>query len=165
MNMNEKYCPAGKIECEWWELKTEIPFLGVFNCIQTGERPFGYEIYENRKCPWPSRQLPVNVEPKMDDEIAAEIADMPFDEFKKNCDKIVEMCKAGKDKTVSIPVGEDYLRQQYIAWFNGGIDAAIATITKVARDVCGIEFDGPCSDCDVFCFKDFYDAILALKRG
>jgi len=59
--MSEKYCPAGKCECEHWELKSEVPFLGLFHCRQIGDSLLGCDIYQLKFCPWPSRQAPKQI--------------------------------------------------------------------------------------------------------
>jgi len=58
----DRYCPIGKTECGLWELKSEVPFLGLLHCRQIGDSLLGCNIYQLKFCPWPSRQVPVEPE-------------------------------------------------------------------------------------------------------
>jgi hypothetical protein len=60
------YCPAGKCECDLWHPNPDIPELGLFGCREVGDKLIGYQIMRLGYCPWPSRQVRMDIETKRD---------------------------------------------------------------------------------------------------
>jgi len=121
------YCPIGKTECGLWELKSEVPFLGLLHCRQIGDSLLGCNIYQLKFCPWPSRQMPIN-------DIAAEIAEMPDgEEIKKMCKKpriINGLYIVDESPVEALPERENFLREQYLIFERAGYERGRADMKR-----------------------------------
>jgi hypothetical protein len=80
-------CPAGKIECDHFVL----PFI----CRAMNYWAAGNSVEHFEVCPWPSRQ---KRQPTAIEQVAAEIATMPHDEFKANLEKLKKLAPQKYDE-------------------------------------------------------------------
>ena len=76
--MSEKFCPAGKIECERSVIEH---FCGIKSI---------WRVEDNTECPFPDCQ---HLNAGDVESVAAEIADMPEAEFQANCEKLKKLSK------------------------------------------------------------------------
>jgi hypothetical protein len=90
-----KFCPAGKMNCEGFAERNsdEGPFCLI------GQ--MSLDIYQIEVCGWPSRQQPI-AELTATEQVAAEIATMPGDEFHANCERLELMFKSINKKPSDI---------------------------------------------------------------
>jgi hypothetical protein len=136
--MADKYCPAGKCECERYHRGSyngDI-FCSTVNLTETNR---------DKECPWPSKQ-----------QVAAEIATMPRNEkIKKDFFRALGSLYIAVEESIADDVCNivhAYVKQIYLDGKNAGIDAAIGAVKKTA---CA---KGSCQFVD-----EVLDAISALK--